>query len=252
MKRAALRHPKTFDLASRLGCSRPEALGFLTLLWDFTSEYVTRGDLGRFPDGSIERYCDWTGEPGKLISCLISAGWVDEHSEHRLIIHDWADHCEQWVRAKVAKMGTKLVGEATREATQEPTREPTREPDFAGARDLSPACASPAPKPTAAQLNGPKAHTFKPPSLDEVATYCQERSNGIDPEAFLDHYQANGWVQGRGKPIKDWKAAVRTWEKSERRTAKAKDIGPVCTNCGQPSEKPICDPCLVEARNEAK
>ena len=55
---------------------------------------------------------------------------------------------------------------------------------------------------------------FKAPSLEEVALYCHERKNSVNPSAFLAHYEANGWVQGRGKPIKDWKAAVRVWENS--------------------------------------
>lgn len=58
-----------------------------------------------------------------------------------------------------------------------------------------------------------KRKRFTPPSVDEVRAYCQERKNGIDPEAFVCYYTANGWVQGKGKPIKDWKAAVITWEK---------------------------------------
>lgn len=58
-----------------------------------------------------------------------------------------------------------------------------------------------------------KRKRFTPPSVDEVLAYCHERKNGIDPEAFVDYYTANGWVQGKGKPIKDWKATVRTWEK---------------------------------------
>lgn len=53
--------------------------------------------------------------------------------------------------------------------------------------------------------------------MDEVAAYCLERGNGIDPEEFVDFYTANGWTQGRGKPIVDWKAAVRTWEKRGRK-----------------------------------
>ena len=52
-----------------------------------------------------------------------------------------------------------------------------------------------------------------PPSLEEVKEYCRQRGNNVDAERFLDYYTANGWVQGRGKPIKDWRAAVRTWEK---------------------------------------
>ena len=55
-----------------------------------------------------------------------------------------------------------------------------------------------------------RAH-FSPPSLDQVAEYCKERENGIDPQRFLDHYEARGWMLGKNK-MKDWKAAVRTWE----------------------------------------
>lgn len=55
---------------------------------------------------------------------------------------------------------------------------------------------------------------FTPPTLAEVAAYCQERRNGIDPQHFLDYYTANGWVQGKGKPIQDWRATLRTWERN--------------------------------------
>ncbi|CAG1001980.1 hypothetical protein ANRL4_03225 [Anaerolineae bacterium] len=54
---------------------------------------------------------------------------------------------------------------------------------------------------------------FSPPTLDEVRAYCLERGNGIDPEAWHNHYGAKGWMIGKA-PMKDWKAAVRTWEKS--------------------------------------
>jgi len=61
---------------------------------------------------------------------------------------------------------------------------------------------------------------FVPPTVLEVADYCVERKNNVDAEAFVNFYTANGWVQGKGKPIKDWKAAVRTWE----RNAKSKPV----------------------------
>lgn len=54
---------------------------------------------------------------------------------------------------------------------------------------------------------------FTPPSLSQLTAYCQQRGNSVDPEAFLDHYTANGWMRGKTK-IKDWKACVRTWEKN--------------------------------------
>lgn len=58
---------------------------------------------------------------------------------------------------------------------------------------------------------------FVPPTVLQVAEYCAERKNNVSAEAFVDFYTANGWVQGKGKPIKDWKAAVRTWEKNDRK-----------------------------------
>jgi hypothetical protein len=52
------------------------------------------------------------------------------------------------------------------------------------------------------------------PSIEEVAAYCRERGNHVDPQAWLDHYTANGWKVGRN-PMKDWKAAVRQWERND-------------------------------------
>ena len=58
----------------------------------------------------------------------------------------------------------------------------------------------------------PPRPRFVPPTIDEIRAYCTERKNAVDAERFFDFYSANGWKQGRGKPIVDWKAAVRTWE----------------------------------------
>ena len=55
------------------------------------------------------------------------------------------------------------------------------------------------------------------PTLEEVKDYCSERGNIVDAQRFFDFYEANGWCQGRGKPIRDWRAAVRTWERSNNK-----------------------------------
>ena len=54
---------------------------------------------------------------------------------------------------------------------------------------------------------------FTPPSAEEVKAYCKERNNTIDAEHFIDYYEARGWMLNKGK-MKDWKAAVRTWERN--------------------------------------
>lgn len=52
---------------------------------------------------------------------------------------------------------------------------------------------------------------FKKPSIKEITNYCQERKNKIDPQTFNDFYESKGWMIGKNK-MKDWKAAIRTWE----------------------------------------
>ena len=59
----------------------------------------------------------------------------------------------------------------------------------------------------------PKRKRFVPPTLEEVKDYCFERNNNVDAERFIDYYTSNGWKVGKN-PMKDWKSAVRTWEKS--------------------------------------
>lgn len=60
-----------------------------------------------------------------------------------------------------------------------------------------------------------------PPTEDMVRKYCEERGNGIDAESFCDYYQTRGWMLKTGK-MKDWQAAVRTWEKNNGFKAKPK------------------------------
>jgi hypothetical protein len=60
-----------------------------------------------------------------------------------------------------------------------------------------------------------KREVFTAPSVDEVEEYCDERDNGINPQAFVDFYETRGWKVGKEK-MKDWKAAIRTWENNKK------------------------------------
>lgn len=56
---------------------------------------------------------------------------------------------------------------------------------------------------------------FAPPTIEEIFLYCSERKNKVDAERFFNFYESKGWMVGKNK-MKDWKAAVRTWEKSDK------------------------------------
>ena len=93
-----------------------------------------------------------------------------------------------------------------------------------------------------------KPHGFTPPNIQDVRAYCKERGNKVDPENFWDFYQSKNWMIGKNK-MKDWKAAVRTWERSEakggRMSAKWQDHydkwHPECERSGKSSVARIED-----------
>ena len=68
------------------------------------------------------------------------------------------------------------------------------------------------------------ASRFQPATLEEVKAYCEERGNKVDAQRFIDYYNSNGWKVGRNK-MKDWKAAVRTWERNEYGNSSGKTYG---------------------------
>lgn len=55
---------------------------------------------------------------------------------------------------------------------------------------------------------------FSPPTVEDVLSYCRETGKSIDAERFVDFYSSKGWRVGN-TPMKDWKAAVRNWERRE-------------------------------------
>lgn len=65
----------------------------------------------------------------------------------------------------------------------------------------------------APQPHKPKRKVFEPPTLEQVQSYCVERSNSVNAQQWIDYYTSNGWMVGKNK-MKDWQAAVRTWERN--------------------------------------
>ena len=101
--------------------------------------------------------------------------------------------------SKTEANGKQTASEKEKEGEREEEREKEKENDSS----ISPPVTPPLKK-------------FVPPRLAEVAEYCRSRGNGVDPEKFCDFYASKGWKVGN-QPMKDWKAAVRTWEKDDKK-----------------------------------
>lgn len=107
------------------------------------------------------------------------------------------------------------VGKNRNEKEKEKEREKEKEKEYEKESYILPPVVSPS---SADHLREPakkvSASRFTPPTVAEVAEYCRERGNAVDAERFCDFYAAKGWHVGKNT-MKDWRAAVRTWEKRD-------------------------------------
>ena len=78
----------------------------------------------------------------------------------------------------------------------------------------------PSPNPNPSPRPKDKKEGFKKPNISEVKEYCKERKNSVDAEQWMAHYESNGWKVGRN-PMKNWKMAIITWEKSSINSPKS-------------------------------
>ncbi len=104
MKNDAPNHPKMLDLAHRLEINQAWAIGIMEKLWHWTADFAPQGDIGKFTNTHIAKAVYWPGDPDKLITALVEVRWLDEHEDTaiRLIIHDWPDHCDDFVHKSLA------------------------------------------------------------------------------------------------------------------------------------------------------
>lgn len=103
-------HPKTRRLCRLAGIKRRDALGLLHLLWYWVYDYAPEGDLSSFSDDDIADAVDWEEEPEKLVSILITAGFMDENR----CIHDWWDYAQKWIERRRKDAERKKSGRASK------------------------------------------------------------------------------------------------------------------------------------------
>ncbi len=100
-------------LARRLGIRQYEAAGVLEMLWITTQTNCPRGDIGSLTNEDIAISLDWQGDDDELVTALVDCGWLDEHPEHRLVVHDWHDHAPRYIKGLVARKGGFVTEQCT-------------------------------------------------------------------------------------------------------------------------------------------
>jgi hypothetical protein len=208
------RNVKFRRLCRTLELPEPYVRGLLETMWDCAHE-CGNPVLGISVD--IEAAAKWPGSAGTFAAAVIDCGLVDEILNGRYRIHDYWDHAPDYVRKRRQREMERERNGAEMETTAD---------NGGQRRTTAPNIITPAPAPAPIEELKSKTHSksganesrrpskrFQPPPVEEVQAYCLERGNGIDAQQFIDHYTSNGWRVGRN-PMKDWLAAVRTWERN--------------------------------------
>ena len=198
-------HPKTKRLIGRLGeCAE----AYIIRLWTYCARVHPKdGRLNGYAESEIEGVIGWRGAQNSAISALVDIGFIGK-DEGGYFCVDWLQHQGHIIsfsRRGKANAKKRWKGYASGIPTSNAKSESGNAPTLPTIPTK--------PKPTI------------PPDLESVKSYCLERNNGIDPQAFIDFYEARGWAIGKNK-MKSWEAAVRTWE----RNAKNAPVKPLQSN----------------------
>jgi len=226
-----LDHPKTIKLRRRLGW---EGFESLLRLWFWAAQYRPDGVFNDMTDEDIEIAAQWSNDRSTFVTTLVELRLLDVDN-NVYSLHKWVDRngyaasandrSDKSRFARMAKTNRAIYEELKEKGVDSISAEDYRRLTTVQ-RPLNETLTeriSPLPSPSPLPLpsnnppispqggKGEKSPRFKPPTVEEVCAYCEERGNGIDAGSWVDWYASKGWMVGKNK-MKDWKAAVRTWE----------------------------------------
>lgn len=112
-------------LKRRLGLPFYRAVGLLESLWWVTTNNAPAGDIGRLSNEEIAASLEWENDPDELIQTLIDCGWIDTHDDHRLVVHDWATHVPNWLKAQFRHYKKAFAGTSSENASENASKNGT-------------------------------------------------------------------------------------------------------------------------------
>lgn len=197
MKLEALDHPKTLDLAALLEAELPTVIGHLELLWAFVAKKTPQGNIGKWSDGVIAGAAMWRGKPSKFVEAMVQAGFLDEDPEHRLLVHDWPEHCPNWIRSKLKREGLNFAVKST--------VNPSDAQSYVGSYDASEEATAVAT--SRADLNQAKPSQGKPSQA--LSAHASELPRG-GGETGADDPRGTDTLRVRGDGMAEWESH-RQW-----------------------------------------
>lgn len=109
MIHTAVNKSKFKKLKRQLAIPHYAVIGVLESIWHIGLSSCQDGAIGRMTNEDIAAELEWAGNPDDLIRSLVDCGWLDLSTEHRLVIHDWEEHCPRFVKGAMAKHGKRFA-----------------------------------------------------------------------------------------------------------------------------------------------
>lgn len=202
--------PAVIQMADQMQVREEIIVGYLHAVWSWLSRQCHDGTVTGVTLLSLGRVLNLPGFP----ELMRDAGWLIEcqspDGKPQIEVPNWDRWLSQSAKTRVKasqrqqKRRNESVTELSRSERDKSATTVQKSTEYidSSARNT--------PKGGSAK---PSAR-FTPPTIEQVTDYCRERGNQVDPQKWLDHYSSNGWKVGRN-PMKDWKAAVRTWERND-------------------------------------
>jgi hypothetical protein len=180
-------------MAELLGLPELHIVGCLWKVWSWADQNTVDGNAICVTDVTLERYTGVTG----FAYAMRQVGWL-KGENGALCLPNFLEHNGQTAK-KRAQTQVRVAKHRNASSVTKALPEKRREEKK---RDTT------------------KVVSSVRPTIEQVAAYCKERNNTVDPQKWFDHYTANGWKIGKN-PMKDWQAAVRTWEQNDYGSGKA-------------------------------
>lgn len=207
--------PDVIAIADETGLPTDHVVGKLHRLWAWANKHLSDGRIlvrsasaSCPPDVQGLSLVDRRVGAEGFAAAMVSVGWL-EVRDGIVAIPNWDTWNSKSAKRRLLDTRRKQENRSANCPHDERTKtglQKRREENIKGKSKLN----------TKSLLGAKSPRTqkrFVPPTVEEVTAYCRDRENGIDPEAWMAHYTANGWRVGRN-PMQDWRAAVRTWEQN--------------------------------------
>ncbi len=202
MRKKLLRDGRVLNVSRICHAQRVTVIGALFVLWSLADDYAeSDGLLCGYTPSDLDREVEIAGFTVALPPdwCVLREGliYLPNYQEHN------GATAKQRAKANVRQQALRQRKDVSRtKRDKNATREEKRREERI------------------------RRSSFIRPTIEQVRSYCRERGNTVDPQRWMDHYESNGWKVGKN-PMKDWKAAVRTWEKNDYGRANGRSGGGV-------------------------